>query len=55
MYQGFETFFVPMNVSIALKEVFYARSRRKNSKKSLTFGKPEWKSKLDKEIKVENI
>ena len=54
MYQGFETFFVPMNVSIALKEVL-CKVKKKKFKKSLTFGKPEWKSKLDKEIKVENI
>ena len=43
-----------MNASIALKEVFM-QGQEEKIQKTLTFGKPEWKSKLDKEIKVENI
>ena len=43
-----------MNVSITFKELFMQGQEEKNSKKTLTFGKLEWKSKFDIEIKVEN-
>ena len=42
-----------MNVIITLKELF-VQGQEEKIQKNLTFGKPEWKSKFDKEIKVEN-